>query len=269
MFRTLLAIALATTIPGCAVAPVEEEIKGVDEDAEDERAAEALTGSVAVGTTLTAIADLNLRSAASTSASVLKVIPEGTNVKVVEGTPNNGFYRVQYGTTVGWSSGKYLRTASSGGAFSCTGTWGTTAPADSKYFITAFGCWVDAGGVRHGDSGDNCLPGCFAQLKSAGLCSASGTGKQCEEKLTWFTADAGRFGCGARVKITNPANGKSAVAIAIDYGPACWVERSAKMPLLDASGRVNRYLFGEDKGASDRASVTVTPVAATTPLGPA
>jgi len=41
------------------------------------------------------------------------------------------------------------------------------------------------------------------------------------------------------------------------------------MPLLDASGRVNRYLFGEDKGASDRAPVIVTPVAASTPLGPA
>jgi hypothetical protein len=250
---------------GCAVAS-ESEIRGVDEEAEDERAAEALTGDIAVGTSLTTIADLNLRSSASTSGSILRVMPEGSTVSVVQATPSNGFYKVKYSGTIGWSSGKYLRTAST--AFSCTGTWGTAQPSDKKYFITAFGCWVDAAGVRHGDSGDNCLPGCLSQLRSQGLCSSSLTGKQCEEKLTWFTADAGRFGCGTKVKITNPATGKSAVAVAIDYGPACWVERSVKMPLLDASGRVNRYLFGEDKGASDKAAVTVEVVSSSTPLGP-
>jgi hypothetical protein len=266
MTRTLLTLAFALSL-GCSVAPAEEEIHAVDEDAEDERAAEALTGSVAVGTTLTTIADLNLRSAPATSSSVLRVMAEGTNVTVAESAPNNGFYRVKAGASTGWASGKYLRTAST--AFSCTGTWGTTQPSDKKYFITAFGCWVDSSGVRPGDSGDNCIPGCLSQLQKAGACSSGLTGKQCEEKLTWFTADAGRFGCGARVKITNPANGKSAVAIAIDYGPACWVERQQKTPLLDASGRVNRYLFGEDKGVSDRASVTVEVVSSTTPLGPA
>lgn len=250
---------------GCAVA-TSEEIKGVDETVDDERTAEALTGDVAVGATLTTIADLNLRASASTSGSVLRVMPEGSNVTVVEASPSNGFYRVKYSGAIGWSSGKYLSAAST--AFSCTGTWGTTQPSDKKYFITAFGCWVDAAGVKYGDSGDNCIPGCLSELRSKGYCSSSQTGKQCEEKLTWFTADAGRFGCGTKVKVTNPANGKSAVAIAIDYGPACWVERSVKTPLLDASGRVNRYLFGQDHGASDKAAVTVEVVPSSTPLGP-
>lgn len=263
MTRKLL-LAVMLTLGCAASAP---DIVGVDEEGEDERAAEALTGNVAVGTSLTTIVDLNLRSAASTSASVLKVIPEGSSVVVVESTPSNGFYRVKYAGSTGFSSGKYLRTAST--AFSCTGSWGTTKPADGKYFITAFGCWVDAAGKRYGDSGDNCIPGCLSQLRTQGLCSASQTGKQCEEKLTWFTADAGRFGCGTRVKITNPANGKAAVAVAIDYGPACWVERDVKTPIVDASGRVNRYLFGEDKGAVDKAGVRVEVVPSSTPLGPA
>lgn len=262
----LLLIALLTM--GCAVS-TSEEIRGVDEDAEDERAAEALTGDVAVGTSLTTLSDLNLRSTSSTSGSVLRVIPAGSSVSVVEASPSNGFYRVKYSGTVGWSSGKYLRTGSSAGSttFTCTGTWGTTQPADKKYYLTAFGCWVDAAGVRYGDSGDNCIPGCLSEIRKQGLCSSSQTGKQCEEKLTWFTADAGRFGCGTKLKIT--ANGKSVVAVAIDYGPACWVEKQVKTPLLDASGRVNRYLFGEDKGASDKAPVQVEVVASSTPLGPA
>ncbi len=256
---------VAALMLGCAAEV--PEITGVDEDAEDERAAEALTGPVAVGSSLTTIADLNLRSGASTSAGVLRVMPEGSTVTVVEGAPSNGFYRVKYSGTLGWSSGKYLRTAST--AFACTGTFGTSPASDGKYFLTAFGCWVDAAGVRHGDSGDNCIPGCLSKLRSAGICPSSLTGKQCEEKLTWFTADAARFGCGTKVKITNPANGKAAVAIAIDNGPACWVERSVKTPIVDASGRVNRYLFGEDKGASDKAAVQVEVVPSATPLGPA
>lgn len=259
--KLLLAAMLAL---GCAVET--PAIVGVDEEADDERAAEALTGNVPVGSSLTTIADLNLRNSASTSAGVLRVIPEGSTVTVVEAAPSNGFYRVKHSGTIGWSSGKYLRTAST--AFSCTGTWGTAQPSDKSYYITAFGCWVDAAGGRHGDSADNCIPGCLSQLRSMGICSPSQTGKQCEEKLTWFTADVGRFGCGTRVRVTNPANGKSAVAIAIDYGPACWVERSVKRPILDASGRVNRYLFGEDKGASDRAVVHVEVVPSSTPLGP-
>lgn len=265
MFRTL-SLALLFTL-GCAVTPEITDLNGVDEDAEDERAAEALSGDIAVGTSLTTIADLNLRASASTSASILRVMPEGSTVSVVEASPRDGFYRVKYAGTTGWSSGKYLRTPST--AFSCTGSWGTTKPADNKYFITAFGCWVDSAGTRHGDSGDNCIPGCLSQLRSAGICPSSLTGKQCEEKLTWFTADAGRFGCGTKVKIRNPANGKAAVAIAIDYGPACWVERAQKTPVVDASGRVNRYLFGEDKGVNDRAAVQVEVVPSSTPLGPA
>lgn len=154
-------------------------------------------------------------------------------------------------------------------AFSCTGTTGTTKAADGDYYVTAFGCWVDEAGVKHGDPGDNCLPSCIDTLRKQGVCAASLTGKECEEKITWFTADAKRFGCGAKIRVENPANGKAVIAMAIDDGPGCTLENSVKKPVLDASGRVDRALFGADKGATDKALVHVVEVDPATPLGPA
>ncbi len=153
--------------------------------------------------------------------------------------------------------------------WSCTGSYGTTKASDGDYFITAFGCWKDAAGVAHGDSGDNCIPSCFAQAKAAGVCLPGETGKQCEERVTWFTADAARFGCLAKLEVTNPTNGKSVIAIALDFGPSCTaVEDKVKKGVLDASGRVDRQLFGADQGFQDHALVHVTEVPASTPLGP-
>ena len=153
--------------------------------------------------------------------------------------------------------------------WSCTGSYGTTKASDGDYYVTAFGCWTDAAGVTHGDSGDNCIPSCFAQAKAAGVCLPSETGKQCEERVTWFTADAARFGCLAKLKVTNPANGKSVVAIALDFGPSCTaVEDKVKKGVLDASGRVDRQLFGADQGFADKSLVHVTEMPDSTPLGP-
>lgn len=140
--------------------------------------------------------------------------------------------------------------------------------ADGDYDITAFGCWVDAQGVKHGDPGDNCVPSCLTQLRAAGLCPPGESGKACEERITWFTAYAARFGCGARLRIENPKNGKAVIAVAIDQGPACSVEARVSKAALDASGRVNRHLFGADQGIVDKSLVHVVEVDRTTPLGP-
>lgn len=153
--------------------------------------------------------------------------------------------------------------------WSCPGSYGTTKARDGDYYITAFGCWKDAAGVSHGDGQDNCIPSCLAQAKSAGLCLPGDTGKQCEERVTWYTADAARFGCLARLKVTNPKTGKSVIAVALDYGPSCpAVENKVSKAVLDASGRVDRQLFGSDQGVYDRALVHVVEVDAKTPLGP-
>jgi hypothetical protein len=153
--------------------------------------------------------------------------------------------------------------------WACSGTAATEKAQNGDYIVTAFGCWLDAAGGKHGDVGDNCVPSCLADLRRLGLCAAADTGRACEEKLTWFVADSGRFGCGARVRVENPANGKAVVAVAIDLGPACSVERTVQAAVLDASGRVNRELFGTDRGVVDRSLVHVIEVDATTPLGPA
>jgi hypothetical protein len=156
-----------------------------------------------------------------------------------------------------------------GPPWTCTGSYGTQKASSGDYYLTAFGCWKDAAGVSHGDAADNCIPTCLAQAKAAGLCLPGDTGKNCEERVTWFTADAARFGCLARLKVTNPANGKSVIAVALDYGPSCTsVEAKVKKEVLDASGRVDRFLFGSDQGVLDRSLVHVTEVAASTPLGP-
>jgi hypothetical protein len=120
----------------------------------------------------------------------------------------------------------------------------------------------------HTDPVDNCIPSCLSKAKAAGLCLSTDTGPDCEERVTWYTADGARFGCLARLKVTNPANGKSVIAVALDYGPGCSGERSVNFPVLDSSGRIDRYLFGSDQGASDRALVHVIQVDEATPLGP-
>jgi hypothetical protein len=120
----------------------------------------------------------------------------------------------------------------------------------------------------HTDPGDNCIPSCLSQAQAAGLCDPSASGAACEESLDWYTADGARFGCLQRVRITNPANGLSVIAIALDFGPACSVESVVSGAVLDASGRVDQYLFGGDQGVSDMAVVHVVEVDNATPLGP-
>ena len=107
-----------------------------------------------------------------------------------------------------------------------------------------------------------------SQAQKKGICAAADTGRACEEKVNWYTADGARFGCLARLRVTNPANGKAVVALALDYGPGCSGEARVSKAVLDSSSPVDRYLFGADQGASDRALVHVVEVDDSTPLGP-
>ena len=151
--------------------------------------------------------------------------------------------------------------------FTCTGSFGTARAEDGDYYLTAFGCWVDANKVVHTDPGDNCIPACLADAQKSGLCKAM-SGPQCEQSVNWFAADSGRFGCLARLRVENPKNGKKVVVVALDAGPACFVENAVKKAVFDASGRVNEYLFGTQNGYSDHALVHVVEVDPSTPLGP-
>jgi hypothetical protein len=105
--RLSLALLAASmlVLPACAAVP---EGEGTPEE-EVGKNDDAISGSLAVGSTLIATTDVNLRSAASTSASVLHVVPSGASVTVVAADPQSGFYNVKYNGSTGWSYGAYYK----------------------------------------------------------------------------------------------------------------------------------------------------------------
>ncbi len=74
-----------------------------------------ISASYPIGTTVAATANLNIRTGPSTGYHVIVVMPEGSRaVTVDQTTPENGFYKIRYGSTVGYSSGAFLRIVASG-----------------------------------------------------------------------------------------------------------------------------------------------------------
>ncbi len=159
-------------------------------------------------------------------------------------------------------------------SWTCGGTAGTHPSQSGSYYTTTFGCYVDESGTAHGDPGDNCVPWCMTGAASQGrsaewnaLCGGM-SGPDCERSVNWYSADADRFGCGARIKITNPKTGKSAVVAVIDRGPACWVESKVDHWGLDLSYPASSYLFGGQTAITEKAEVIAVEVPTDTPLGP-
>ena len=138
-------------------------------------------------------------------------------------------------------------------AWSCDGSTGHTKIDGTKYYATSFGCAVMANGSQKSDSGDNCIPACLSWLKQNGVCTSGSTGPSCERAINWYAADRDRFGCGARLKLTDPESGRSAVVMVIDAGPACWVEQQGadrrRRPLLPRH-RVSLWDLGRRLGSS-------------------
>jgi hypothetical protein len=125
------------------------------------------------------------------------------------------------------------------GLKNCKGKASSSIPGDDRYVITTFGG-----------------PGDHQPMSCGGY--ADGT--------TWYAASRQRYGCGAKLQIE--ANGKCVVVSALDYGPDVCVENAAGAPIIDVSPLVGKELFGESGlGYSDQEFVTVTEVAAATPLG--
>jgi hypothetical protein len=122
----------------------------------------------------------------------------------------------------------------------CHGQASSSIPSSGSFVLTTFGG-----------------PGDHQSMSCGGF--ADGTG--------WYAASRQRYGCGAHIKIE--ANGKCVVVETDDYGPDVCVENAAGSPIIDASPRVSQALFGESgAGWSDHMKVTVTQVAAGTPVGP-
>jgi uncharacterized protein YraI len=89
------------------------------------------SGNQPIGTYLTATTNVNLRSGPSTSYSVLKVVSQGAQVGLVNPSPSNGFYNVDSGGVVGWSSAKYYSTNGGGSGGGSGGSGGGSAGGGS------------------------------------------------------------------------------------------------------------------------------------------
>ena len=105
---------------GCSAAA--EDPDSVDLVEDTETTAEGVTGSIPVGTELKATGNVNLRSSASTSASIMHVIPAGSKVVVQAAAPSNGFYKIKHDGSVGWSYGKYYEPAGGSSGSIAVGT---------------------------------------------------------------------------------------------------------------------------------------------------
>lgn len=69
--------------------------------------AQAALSSPPRGTTIKAVEGVNLRTGPSTSYTVILVVPAGHTATVLNATPNNGFYQVNYQGYTGWTHGDY------------------------------------------------------------------------------------------------------------------------------------------------------------------
>jgi hypothetical protein len=147
-----------------------------------------------------------------------------------------------------------------------SGNTTTSRPANAIYATSWFGCYRNGAGTLVKDPYDNCEFACG----SRGLCASNLSGPECQAQLKWFAADADRFGCGTRIKVTNCANGRAVVLAALDRGPNCrTVEQAYGAPVIDMSWPAMTYLFdGRTYGGADKKRVVTEVVPATTALGP-
>lgn len=136
------ALALGSFAQGCGpegygepLAPVEDsELTGVAETGEE------ITTRYPAGTTARTTAALNLRTGPSTSNRILLVIPSGATVRLVDGVPQSGWYRVTFNGQTGFSFGQYLTvTSSSGGGGGGTPSGGRGFLDPDRGFHNVFG----------------------------------------------------------------------------------------------------------------------------------
>lgn len=106
-------VGLPFAVSACSAGAEDPDSEELSEDTQSN--GEGVSGSLTVGTQLKATGNVNLRTASNTSSSVITVVPSGSTVTVESGSPANGFYKVKFNGSVGWSSGKYYEPAAVAG----------------------------------------------------------------------------------------------------------------------------------------------------------
>jgi hypothetical protein len=153
-----------------------------------------------------------------------------------------------------------------GGFPGCTGLFNTNPSPTGAYYATDFGCSSDP---YFTDPGDTCgSAACIQSAYDQGVCSSGQSKASCQRAVNWYAVGGASYGCGARLQVTNPANGKSVVVMVLDNGPSCTVENDAHFWVLDVSYPTILYLFGSEEGRGDHALVHAEVVDPSTPLGP-
>lgn len=112
MKRTIQIFALTalTALVGCAAEAGYETGEVNDEViAGASESGSAITTRYPAGTTARTTANLNLRSGASTDDDVIVVMPAGSRVTLVDGSPDSGWYAVQFNGEEGYAFGSRLR----------------------------------------------------------------------------------------------------------------------------------------------------------------
>jgi hypothetical protein len=156
--------------------------------------------------------------------------------------------------------------AAVGGFSGCSGVFNTNASPTGEYYATDFGCSSDP---PFTDPGDTCgSAACIESAYDEGVCTSSQSHADCQREVNWYSVGGASYGCGARLQVSNPANGKSVVVMVLDNGPSCTVENEADFWVLDVSYPTIEYLFGEEEGYSDHALIDAVVVDSSTPLGP-
>lgn len=139
-----LALATFLLLPACSAATgSEDELVGANEDEVDFEG-ESIAGKHAAGASLKATDNVNLRSGASTSNKILKVIPAGSTVTVVSGTPQGSWYNVKYASLTGWVHGAYFNVAAPSSTTPPPSGGGSCQTQLNALGVT----WKDSGAVK-------------------------------------------------------------------------------------------------------------------------
>lgn len=105
-FHSLLPFLLASALAACSLEV--DESQQVSEGELETNSAAIISG-VSRGSTVqvTATDGVNVRSGPGSTYGVLVTTPYGKTATVLNATPSNGFYQVDYQGTVGWTHGDY------------------------------------------------------------------------------------------------------------------------------------------------------------------
>lgn len=141
---SFLVLTLVAAVAACDPTSPDESFDGVS-------SADALSSSFPIGTELVTTSKANFREGPSLDDSVIRLLPAGTTLKVVNRTtPSNGFYDVSVGGSEGWVSGTLLAPVptSTGGA--CTQRK-LTFSADDLVAVPSGAAWVWGGNATGGE----------------------------------------------------------------------------------------------------------------------